>query len=215
MLNTKGMTKAKYKDCSINKIKKEYAKIIEKNKFKNIEQQMQHDIDNALYSDYGLALNITTGNIKMISAYDAQSASELQELIKEKTGEKYIVEDKTYYYSADDLIDYVAKKSGDVSMGETLKKFFNSLDYEKHMRINIEEYKSMIKERFKDKSEEEINELANKFRQLYKTEILLILANKKNKDLLNELIEKLVGDYDPEKLYNDFYIAAYSTKLQG
>ena len=215
MLNTRGVTKEKFKDCSVDKIKKEYTKIIEKNKFKNKEQQMQHDIDNALYSDYGLALNLTTGTLKMMSAYDAQAASELQALIKEKTGEEFVVEGQTFFYGINDLVDYVASKTNNPSMGDALKKFFGSLDDEKHTRISVEEYKNMIRERLKDKTEEEIIELANKFKQLYKIEILLILANKRNKNKLDDLTGKLVDDYDPEKLYNDFYVAAYSTKQEG
>ncbi len=174
MLNTRGMTKAKYKGSSIEELKAEYEKLIkEKCYFETKEEQMKHDISIAAYGSSNLYYDTNSNTFFMIDEYDRTMANELLELIKEKSGETYKVETKTFNYSLDELIDYIADKSIDPFWNMSLKNFFKKLD-------NNKDY-GMEKLRF-----------------------LLALANNLNRKVFDDFSKELTGEYNAEELFQKY-----------
>lgn len=174
MLNTRGITKEKYKDCSIEEIKVVYDELIKKKfSFSSKEEQLKHDISIAADGRSNLYYDTNSNTFFMLDEYDRMMANELLELIKEKSGETYTVETKTFNYSLDELIDYVADKTTDPFWNMSLKNFFKKLD-------------------------------SNKDYGMEKIRFLLALANNLNKEVFNDFSKELTKEYNAEELFQKY-----------
>ncbi len=207
--------KEKYNDYSVEDLKAEYEKIKKGElSYETKEEQIKHDISNLNHARCTLRLDNSNGTLYTFEPIDVATSSALQELIKEKTGDYYYIESKTFFYSIYELIDFVLQETNDPFWNTILRSFFDKLDDEKHLNPSAEQYeqeqKHLAEIHLINLSEEEIKELVGKYRQLYKIEFLLKLANDKVK--FDKFLKELTSDYNVEELFEKYDTSFVSYK---
>lgn len=207
--------KEKYNDYSVEDLKAEYEKITKgKLSYETKEEQIKHDISKSNLARCTLKLDNRNGTLYMFEPIDVATSSALQELIKEKTGDYCHIEFKTFFYSIYELIDFVLQETNDPFWNTILRSFFDKLDDEKHLNPSAEQYeqeqKNLVEFHVLNLSDKEINELVEKYKQLYKIEFLLKLANDKVK--FDKFLKELTSDYNVEELFEKYDTSFVSYK---
>ena len=101
-----------YERLSVEELKSIYQKIIENNySFSSKEEQLKH-----LFENFSVEANYVTRDF---------SKKTIEDVLKEKTGEEYKIETKTYEISLNDLINYTVK---DPFFAKSISDFLNKLD---------------------------------------------------------------------------------------
>ena len=81
--------------------------------FESKESQIKYILDNFMNSSHDINISATREG--------------LEELLKEKTGKEYKIEDKYFQITLNDLIDYLSNNTNLLSEKTIIVNFFNSL----------------------------------------------------------------------------------------
>lgn len=113
MAFSSNLVKEWYKDKSVEELEEMYENLKSNFCFESIESQIKYILDNFMDASHNTNLNSTREGI--------------EELLKEKTGKEYKIQEKHFDMHLNDLIDYISKNTSLLSDKTTLIDFFNKL----------------------------------------------------------------------------------------
>jgi len=112
MAITAEIAKERYEKLSVEELEAEYADLKKNYCFNSKEEQIDYEIKNYLFTE----------------SNDEEKRIALEELLKEKTGKEYKIEEKWFDITLPDVIDYLAKPDKDPFWNITFTNFFNKLN---------------------------------------------------------------------------------------
>lgn len=116
--------KNKYKDCSVEELEIMFNELRKEVEFKTKKEFLKHYMDNLLYPS-------KTANLK----YESKA---IQELLFEKTGNKYEFEKIKFKITLNDVVDYVGNSEKDPFFADAIRSFLNKLvDISNNEKINF------------------------------------------------------------------------------
>lgn len=107
------LIKELYKDKSVKELEEMYEDLKTEFCFESIENQVKYILDHFIDASHNTNLNSTRKGI--------------EELLKEKTGKEYAIQEKHFEIHLNDLIDYISKNTSLLSNKAILTDFFNKL----------------------------------------------------------------------------------------
>ncbi len=108
------LVKQWYKDLSVKDLEEKYYELKKDYYFNTKDEQIKYIIDNYLNASHNTNTNSTKVGI--------------EELLKEKTGKQYKLEEKAFDITRNDIIEYLSKTSLSKFKPSTMIKFFQSLN---------------------------------------------------------------------------------------
>ena len=152
------LVKENYKDKSVKELEKMYNDLKSDFCFESKESQIKYILDNFMNASHNTNIDSTRKGI--------------EELLKEKTGKEYKIEEKYFQITLNDLINYISNNTSLIFDKTSLINFFNKLidvdEDEKFMFLicliqnnkNFNEFANEIK------SNQDINELFEKYLEI-------------------------------------------------
>lgn len=152
------LVKENYKDKSVKELEKMYNDLKSDFCFESKESQIKYILDNFMNASHNTNIDSTREGI--------------EELLKEKTGKEYKIEEKYFQITLNDLINYISNNTSLIFDKTSLINFFNKLidvdEDEKFMFLicliqnnkNFNEFANEIK------SNQDINELFEKYLEI-------------------------------------------------
>lgn len=113
MAFSSNLVKEWYKDKSVKELEEMYEDLKSYFCFESVENQIKYILDNFMDASYDTNLDSTREGI--------------EELLKEKTGKEYTIQEKYFEIHLNDLIDYISKNTNLLSDKAILVDFFNKL----------------------------------------------------------------------------------------
>lgn len=126
-----------YKDLSVKELEKKYKEIESNYRFDSKDSQIKYYLENFLNASHGTNTNSTRRG--------------LEELLEEKTGKKYTIEEKYFEIDLADLINYISKNTKLLPKKNSLIEFFDKLtEVEESEKFEFLVYLVQSHQNFKD-----------------------------------------------------------------
>ena len=106
--------KKRFKDLSVEELEEKYNELKKDYCFNTKEEQINYIIKNYLNG----SIDVNNDSTKIA----------LEELLKEKTGKEYKIEQKRFEISLSDIIDFITNTNGDPFWNTTLLNYFQKLN---------------------------------------------------------------------------------------